>query len=99
MAETGVDRALESRPRAARTAMKIALFDHVVSPHSPAGSCDVRVLQALRDEHEVTVFASELAVPDGGGRPVWHVPVPTVRRPALASFLVYFARALMSYSR
>src|SRR4051812_25575084 len=79
--------------------MKIALFDDVVSPRSPAGSCDVRVLEALRDEHEVTVFTSELELSAGGGRPVRHVAVPTIRHPRLASFLLYFARAWMSYGR
>src|SRR5437870_2883943 len=76
--------------------MKIALFDHVVSSESPAGSCDLRVLGALRDEHEFTVFASEFTLP-GDGRAVTHVTVPSVRRPALASFLVYFVRACVAY--
>jgi glycosyltransferase involved in cell wall biosynthesis len=78
--------------------MRIALFDHVVVPHSGPGGCDVWVLQALREEHEVTVFASRLVMPDDG-QPVRHVPVPTVRRPSLLSFLVYFVRAGVSYRR
>ena len=78
--------------------MKVALFDDVVSPRSPAGSCDMRVLQALRDEHEITVFASEFALPDRG-RPVRQIAVPTVRQPALASFLLYLALACISYAR
>lgn len=77
--------------------MRIALFDHVVSSQSPAGSCDVRVLQALRDEHDFTVFSSELTLPARGT--VSHVAVKTVRRPALVSFLFYFARACVSYAR
>jgi glycosyltransferase involved in cell wall biosynthesis len=75
--------------------MRIALFDHVVAAHNPPGACDIQVLHALRSEHEVTVFTSELAVPDD----VRHVSVPTVRKPRLASFVVYLALACISYAR
>src|SRR5436305_13464208 len=78
--------------------MRVGLFDHVLSMQSPAGSCDVRVLQALRDEYDFTVFASELAPPSDGSRPITHVEVPTIRRPALASFLGYFLGACIAYS-
>jgi glycosyltransferase involved in cell wall biosynthesis len=77
--------------------MKIALFDYVVAPHSGPGGCDAWVLDALGEEHEITVFASELVLPDGAARGVKHVPVRTVRHPALLSFLLYFARASVSY--
>jgi glycosyltransferase involved in cell wall biosynthesis len=77
--------------------MKIALFDYVVSPRSPAGSCDVRVVQALRDEHEITVFSSEFAMPGTEAGRVRHVTLSTVSGPSLASFLVYFARACMAH--
>jgi glycosyltransferase involved in cell wall biosynthesis len=77
--------------------MKIAIFDHVIAPHSGPGGCDVEVLRALHDEHQVTVFASELVLPADGGNSVTHVAVPTVRHPALASFLIYLARACVSY--
>jgi glycosyltransferase involved in cell wall biosynthesis len=79
--------------------MKLALFDFVVAPHSGPGGCDVQVLQALADEHEVTVFASELAVPGGVPRSVELVAVPTVRHPSVVSFLIYLARASASYAR
>lgn len=79
--------------------MRIALFDYVVAPHSGPGGCDAWVLDALRGEHELTVFASELVLPNGGGRPVRHVVVRTVRHPALAAFLLYFVRAWLSYGR
>ncbi len=78
--------------------MRIALFDHVVSVRSPAGSCDVRVLEALRDEHDITVFASELAPTLIHGS-VHHVALRSVRRPALAAFLVYLVRAWACYKR
>src|SRR4051794_15952140 len=79
--------------------MRIALFDFVVSPHSGPGACDLDVLQALCEEHEVTVFASELAMPSDQQEFVTHVAVPTVRGPSLAAFLLYFARACISYGR
>lgn len=78
--------------------MNIALFDLVVAPHTGPGACDVDVLEALRDDHELTVFASELTVPGGAGRTVRHVAVPTVHHPALAAFLVYLVRSCVSYS-
>lgn len=78
--------------------MRIAIFDYVVAPHSGPGGCDVEVIQALRDEHQVTVFSSQFTVPAGRGH-VEHIPVPTVRHPALASFVIYLARACISYLR
>jgi glycosyltransferase involved in cell wall biosynthesis len=57
------------------------------------------VLEALSDEHEITVFASELDIPDGGSRTIKQIALPTVRHPALASFLLYLARAHISYVR
>jgi glycosyltransferase involved in cell wall biosynthesis len=79
--------------------VRIALFDFVVTPHSGPGGCDVEVLAALRGEHDVTVFTSELAMPAGEERGIEHVRVPTVRHPALGSFLIYFARACVAYAR
>lgn len=79
--------------------MKIALFDFVVAPHSGPGGCDVEVLRAISEEHEVTVFASNLVMPEGTGRSVTQVAVPTVRHPGLASFLLYLAGASVSYAR
>lgn len=78
--------------------MKIALFDHTVSARNPAGSCDARVLEALCDEHEFTVFASAVCL-HGGRRPsITHTPIVAVRRPALVSFLAYFAGACLAYA-
>jgi glycosyltransferase involved in cell wall biosynthesis len=79
--------------------MRIALFDYVVAPHSGPGSRDVELLQALGDDHQVTVFASKLVMPDGCSRAITHVSLPTIRRPGLASFLTYFVGACMSYGR
>jgi len=73
------------------------MFDFVVAPHSGPGGCDVEVLKALSSEHELTVIASELTVPEGGARSVRHVRIPTVPHPGLASFLLYVAQASIAY--
>lgn len=77
--------------------MRIALFDHVVSERNPAGSCDLRVLEALGDEHHLTVFASELARSQGDEAPFGFVGIPTIRRPSLVSFLLYLVGASVAY--
>jgi glycosyltransferase involved in cell wall biosynthesis len=79
--------------------MRIAIFDHIVAPRSPPGRCDMRVIEALRGEHEVTVFASELALAPDNRNPVGHVPIRTVRRPALVAFLFYLVQAYVNYWR
>jgi glycosyltransferase involved in cell wall biosynthesis len=79
--------------------MRIALFDYVVTPHSGPGGCDVEVIRALDGEHEVTVFASELALSGNGGGSVGHVHVRTVRHPGVASFVLYLGRAVVAYRR
>src|SRR5437016_13794534 len=79
--------------------MRIAIFDHIVAPQNPAGSCDIRVIEALRGDHDVTVFASELALATGNRNPIEHVSIRTVRRPALFSFLLYLVQAYAKYWR
>lgn len=79
--------------------MKIAVFDYMVSPRNPPGTCDIRVIEALREEHDITVFASELDLTENGGRPVAHVRVPTISHPKLVSFLLYFLRAWLAHRR
>jgi glycosyltransferase involved in cell wall biosynthesis len=78
-------------------AMRIALFNYVIAPHSGPGSRDLEVLQDLHDEHDFTVFAGRLTLPSEGTSAVRHIAVPTVRRPALPSFLLYFVGACLSY--
>lgn len=79
--------------------MRIALFNYVVAPHSGPGSRDVEVLRELHGEHEFTVFASKLILPDDSGPAIAHVAVRTIPRPAFPSFLLYFAGAFASYVR
>jgi glycosyltransferase involved in cell wall biosynthesis len=79
--------------------MRIAVFNYVIAPHSGPGSRDVEVLEQLRAEHEFTVFASKLVLPDGGSDGIAHMAVRTIPRPAFPSFLLYFAGACVSYAR
>src|SRR5436190_17222162 len=79
--------------------MRIALFDQVVGPGSPAGSCDARVVEGLCSAHDFTVFSSELELSPEATRRVDHVAVPSVRRPALLAFLGYFLLGLVAYRR
>lgn len=79
--------------------MKVALFNHIVSPRSPAGSCDLKVLEALGNAHDITVFAGEFARPATRTDAVTYVPVPAIGRPRLASFLVYLLGGCVSYAR
>src|SRR4051794_8266578 len=78
--------------------VRIALFDQVVAPEAPAGSRDQRIVEQLSAEHEFTLFASAVSLEDGRMRAVAHVPVPTVRRPALASYLAYLVGSLGAYA-
>jgi glycosyltransferase involved in cell wall biosynthesis len=79
--------------------MRIALFDHRVTPQNPAGSLDARILERLSQEHDFTVFASELRLDTGLANGVAHVRVTSIRRPALASYLMHFAGCCLAYLR
>jgi glycosyltransferase involved in cell wall biosynthesis len=79
--------------------VRIALFDQVVGPQSPAGSRDQRIIEELAGEHEFTIFSSALSLEGGNGARVVHVAVPPVRGPALLSFLAYFVGAGIAYAR
>jgi glycosyltransferase involved in cell wall biosynthesis len=78
--------------------VRIALFDQVVAPENPAGSRDQRIVEQLADEHEFTLFSNAVVLEDGPRRAVAHVSVPTVRRPALASYLAYLVGSLCAYA-
>jgi glycosyltransferase involved in cell wall biosynthesis len=78
--------------------VRIALFDQVVAPAAPAGSRDQRIVEQLSGEHEFTLFASAVSLDHGRTRAVAHVPVPTVRRPALVSYLAYLVGSLRAYA-
>src|SRR5579884_4405701 len=79
--------------------MRIAVFNYVIAPHSGPGSRDAEVLEQLRSEHEFTVFASKLVLPDGDKDEIEYVPVRTLPRPAFPSFVLYFVGACLSYAR
>jgi glycosyltransferase involved in cell wall biosynthesis len=79
--------------------VRIALFDHVVTPQSPAGSRDLRILEQLAGEHDFTVFASDLRLDGARAGLVSHVPVRSVRRPALAAFVASLAGSWWAYAR
>jgi glycosyltransferase involved in cell wall biosynthesis len=78
--------------------MRVALFNHIVAPRSPAGSCDARVLEALSPDQDFTVFAADLSVPDGTSRAVALVAIPAVSRPALAGFITFFLGGCVAYA-
>ncbi len=43
--------------------MRIAIFDHLLIPNNPIGSCHYKILTALADEHEFVVFATKFENP------------------------------------
>lgn len=77
--------------------MSVAIVDHVVTEQSPPGSCHLRILEALRDEIDFTVFATELDNPDPN-RIEW-VRVPCVTRPLAARFLSFYALSSLVLAR
>ncbi len=75
--------------------MRIAIFDHVIAPTVPAGSCLLRILSGLCEKHEFTVFAVEFENPCPD-RIVW-VRIPSPRRPHVLLFIVYLLLAPIYY--
>lgn len=67
--------------------MKIAILDYKVVPNNPIGSCHLRLVEALCQEHEFTVFAEEFSNPCPERVRFVRVPVPT--RPLALLFLAY----------
>lgn len=67
--------------------MRIAVFDNYVVRNNPAGSCHRKLLEALCDKHDFTVFAVEFDNP----RPdrIRFVRVPAVGKPLFLLFIVY----------
>lgn len=66
---------------------RIAIFDYRVIRTNPIGSCHLKLLQALCDEHDFTVFAAEFDNP----RPdrIRWVRVPVPMRPLALLFVSY----------
>jgi glycosyltransferase involved in cell wall biosynthesis len=66
---------------------RIALFDYFVTPNNPAGSCNLRMLQHLCEEHEFTVFSADFENP-APQRITW-VQIPAPSRPLALLFVVF----------
>ncbi len=77
--------------------MRIAIFDYLVRPDNPAGSCHRQMLKGLAQEHEFTVFATEFDNPQPGIIP-W-IRVPAVVRPLAALFVSFHISACIAYLR
>ena len=75
--------------------MNIAIFDYLVRQDNPAGSCHRTLVAALADEHEFTLFATQLDNPRPG-KVAW-VSVPSIRRPLAALFLTFHISAFLRY--
>jgi glycosyltransferase involved in cell wall biosynthesis len=71
--------------------------DYAVIEQSPPGSCQLRIVEALRREIDFTVFATEFENPDPT-RIEW-VPVPSVTRPLAARFVSFYATSTLAFAR
>jgi glycosyltransferase involved in cell wall biosynthesis len=73
----------------------IALFDHNVVSGNPIGGCHLRILEALSEDYQFTVFATRFENP----RPerIRWVRVPAPPRPLVAQFLCYHLLAPLLY--
>ena len=75
--------------------MRIALFDYKITSNNPIGSCHLRMLRGLCQEHEFTVFAVEFDNPCPKRIRFVRVPVPT--RPLALLFIAYHLVAPVMY--
>ena len=75
--------------------MRIAIFDYKVRRTNPIGRCHLRLMEALCDRHEFTVFAPEFENPHPDR--IRHVRVPTPLRPLVAQFFVYHLLAPVAH--
>lgn len=75
--------------------MHIAVFDYKVIPNNPTGGCNLRMIQGISHDHEVTVFSVEFENPSPERIRWVHIPSPT--RPLALLFGVYFLLAPLYY--
>lgn len=75
--------------------MRIAIFDYKVVRNNPIGSCHLRLLEGLADEHEFVVFANRFENPDPARIKFIRIPVPT--RPLALLFVAYHILAPIRY--
>lgn len=76
--------------------MRIAVFDYLVVPNNPIGSCHRRALEELCGEHDFTVFAAEFDNP----RPdrIRFVRIPVIRKPLALLFITFHLMAPLCYA-
>jgi glycosyltransferase involved in cell wall biosynthesis len=79
-----VSAAVARRPR-------IAVLDYEITEQSPSGSCHLRLLEQLHDQVDFTVFANRFDNPAPSR--IRFVPVRSLRRPAAARYVSFFAAA------
>lgn len=75
--------------------MKIAIFDYVVTPNNAIGMCHRRMMQALAQEHDFSLFSCQFDNPLPS-RIQWS-RVPAIARPLAALFLSFHAAAAYFY--
>ncbi len=76
--------------------MRIALFDYRLVRSNPVGGCHLKVLRALAEEHEFTVFSVEFDNPCPQ-RIKW-IRVPAPLRPLPLLFVLYHFLAPLMYA-
>ena len=75
--------------------MRIAIFDYKVVRNNPIGSCHLRLLEGLSNEHEFVVFANRFENPNPARIKFIRIPVPT--RPLALLFVAYHILAAIRY--
>lgn len=78
-----------------RGVKSIAIFDYCVSLTNPVGGCHRKILSALCDEYDFTVFAVNFDNP-APARIAFH-RVPVLRRPLALLFVTYHVMAPICY--
>ncbi len=90
--------AVEELAPARHSNPKIAIFDYVVTNNNAIGMCHRRIMKALANEYDFTLFSCEFDNPLGD-RIQWF-KVPTVRRPLAALLLSFqFITTLLYFFR
>src|SRR4051794_21148048 len=75
--------------------MRIAIFDYKVVRNNPIGSCHLRLLEGLSNEHDFVVFANQFENPNPDRIKFIRIPVPT--RPLAVLFIAYHILAPIRY--
>lgn len=75
--------------------MRIAIFDYTIIPTNPSGSCHLRMLERLCEEHDFVVFAARFANP--APERIRFVPVRVPMRPLALLYVSYHVVAPIVY--